>query len=78
VIYVSVYLATGALLAALVYVLVGYSIDHRHDDAASEAAVSAVEKSVRAVPGGMATCLMLTMLLWPGLLFFLARGEDRG
>jgi hypothetical protein len=78
-IYVTAYLAIGALLAALMYRAVGRAIDHRAEDDSLDAEMTALEKNTRTIPGGMGTLLVIAALLWPGFVaFYIADWARRG
>lgn len=62
------YLAVGALLAAFMAWATSKGIEHRHEDAEVEQAVSGLERDVSRIPGGMPVALAMVTVLWPLLI----------
>jgi hypothetical protein len=67
-IWASVYLLNGAVLAAAYYYVVNEALKVRDSDDEVDAALAELERPVAALPGGMPAALILTALLWPAVI----------
>jgi len=64
-IYMTGYLAIGALTALMLYFVFDQGIRERDKEPDIDAALREAEKSIGGIPGGMMTTLLLTVVIWP-------------